>query len=144
MRTIKIIKSSGSVMSSDTILATVRMWLGDIMNGEYVLTLTKTQKPRTNQQNKLMWVWFGCIAKNWSEATDRMFTAQDVHDAYATMFLPIDTPRGRIAGHTSRLTSEQMSEFMNRVQADAASEYGIKLPNPEDMYFEIWAQEYNY
>ena len=55
----------------------------------------------------------------------------------------MDTPRGRIAGHTSGLTTEQMTEFLNKVQADAASEYGITLPNPEDLYFEMWAEQYS-
>jgi hypothetical protein len=47
-----------------------------------------------------------------------------------------------IAGSTKGLTTEQMTEFLNQVQADAATEYGITLPNPEDMYFEVWAKQY--
>ena len=89
-----------------------------------------------------MWLWFTCIAKSWSEATNRTFTSQDVHDAYCLMFLPIQTPKGAVAGKTSGLTTEQMTEFLNKVQSDAASEYGITLPNPEDRYFEIWAKQY--
>ena len=44
---------------------------------------------------------------------------------------------------TSKLNTKQMSDFMNKVQADAASELGIQLPIPEDRYFEEFYQQYN-
>lgn len=87
-----------------------------------------------------MWLWFSAIADEWSDATGRVFTRQNVHDAYCYMFLPIDTPKGRIAGSTSVLNTEQMTEFLNRVQADAQTEYGITLPDPDDYNFAAWAK----
>ncbi len=128
--------------NAEEIVQTIQLWLNDAMNGEYILTMEKAKSPRSNNQNRLMWLWFTCIAKSWTEAYGRVFTAELVHDSYCTLFLPIDTPRGRVAGHTKGLTTEQMTEFLNRVQADAATEYGITLPNPDDLYFEIWAQQY--
>ena len=41
------------------------------------------------------------------------------------------------------IPDKQMSDFMNKVQADAASELGIQLPIPEDRYFEEFYQQYN-
>lgn len=128
--------------NAEEIVQTVQLWLNDAMNGEYVLTMEKARSPRSNNQNRLMWLWFSCIAKSWSEAAGRTFSAQTVHDVYCRLFLPVDTPRGRIAGHTNKLSTEQMTEFLDKVQADAAGEYGIRLPNPEDKYFELWAQQY--
>ncbi len=128
--------------NAEEIVQTIQLWLNDAMNGEYILTMEKAKSPRSNNQNRLMWLWFTCIAKSWTEAYGRVFTAELVHDSYCTLFLPIDTPRGRVAGHTKGLTTEQMTDFLNRVQADASAEYGITLPNPDDLYFEMWAQQY--
>ncbi len=141
MKTIRFIKQRGQ-SNAEAILPQVQFWLNDATNGEYVLTLTRKTKPRTNDQNRLMWLWFTCIARSWSEATGRAITAEVVHDTYCTLFLPVETPRGRVAGHTKGLTTDEMTDFLNRVQADAAAEYGITLPNPEDLQFELWAQQY--
>ena len=141
-KSLTITKSKAYPPKVSDICTQVALWLNDATNGTYTLTFEKAKKPRTNDQNRLMWLWFGCIAKSWSEACGMAITSQDVHDAYCLMLLPIETPKGRIAGSTRGLTTEQMSEFLNNVQADAASEYGIILPNPQDVYFEVWARQY--
>lgn len=141
-KSILVNKIKNQTLNVSEILAQVEVMLSDATYGTYLLTFERAKKPRSSEQNRLMWLWFTCIAKSWSEATGRTFTSQDVHDAYCLMFLPIQTPKGAVAGKTSGLTTEQMTEFLNKVQADAASEYGITLPNPEDRYFEVWAKQY--
>lgn len=132
-----------NISNADEVLQHVNFWLNDAANGSYTITLERAKTPRSNPQNRLMWLWFACIANAWTEAIGtHAFTPQDVHDAYCLLFLPIDTPKGRIAGHTSTLTAQQMTDFLNNVQADALSEYGIQLPNPEEQYFYIWAKQY--
>jgi hypothetical protein len=103
--------------------------------------MKKVVEKRSISQNKLMWLWFSAIADAWSDATDRAFTRNDVHDAYCLMFLPIDTPKGRVCGSTSGLSTEEMSEFLEKVHEDAADD-GITLLNPEDKMFEQWAMQY--
>ena len=142
MRTVVITKQRGAV-DYPAAQNTLALWLQSCANGKYILSLKKVAEKRSNPQNKLMWLWFAAIADAWSESTGRKFTAQDVHDAYCLLFLPKDTPKGRVAGSTSDLTTEQMADFLNRVQADAQTEYGIMLPNPEEQYFEAWAEQYN-
>ena len=141
-KSILVNKIKNQTLNVSEILAQVEVMLSDATYGTYLLTFERAKKPRSSEQNRLMWLWFTCIAKSWSEATNMTFTRQDVHDAYCLMFLPVQTPKGNVAGKTSGLTTEQMTEFLNKVQADAASEYGITLPNPEDRYFEIWAKQY--
>ena len=50
----------------------------------------------------------------------------------------------RIYMTSSKLNTEQMTEFLNRIQADAATEMGITLPQPQDRFFEAFASEYNF
>ena len=144
-RTFRFQKSAGTIANSQNIHSTLDMWLNTLSNGEYVMTVERVQKPRSNPQNRLMWVWFTCIAKEWSEATGRVVTPQNVHDVYCQMFLPITMPNGHnIPGSTSKLTSEQFTDFLDKVQADAETEYGIQLPNPEDEALYQFARDMGY
>ena len=142
-RALKLSKERGIVKSVFSPQEWLKSQLDTIANGEWVLSLSRVQRPRSNAQNSLMWVWFGIIAQAWSEAVGRVFTAQNVHDAYCQMFLPITTPNGiNLAGSTSRLTTEQFTDFLNKVQADAQAEYGIYLPSPEEAYYAQWQEGY--
>ena len=140
-REIEIVKMNGLVDYPRT-MGVVNQWLNTCTNGTYTLTLKRKQQKRSVSQNALMWLWFAAIAEAWTEACGYGITSQDVHDAYCMLLIPKDTPKGKVAGSTRMLTTEQMTDFLNRVQADAASEYGITLPNPEDQYFEAWAEQY--
>lgn len=143
MKTARVYKVKGAVVNEISVISTIKMWLNDATNGDYMLTFDKTKKHRSNEQNRLMWVYFTCIAKGWSEMTGRVFTAQEVHDAYCLEFLPKTTPNGnRIPGKTSELTKEEMTEFLNRVQVDALESYGITLLSLTDQLYEEWSRQY--
>lgn len=143
MKTLQIVKTNGEVVDSINALRRIREWFESAVNGNYVLSFEKAQKPRSYDQNRLMWVWFECIAQGWSEAVGRRITKENVHDAYCLKFLPITMPDGtNIPGSTRRLTAEQMTEFLDNVQADAATEYGIKLLSMTDIRYEVWARQY--
>lgn len=71
---------------------------------------------------------------------------EDVYNYYCRKFLSRVTIVG---GHevtvndtSSMLNTVQMSEFMTKIQADAASEMGITLPLPADRYYEEFINEY--
>ena len=128
---------NGEQVSFDKEPAAVFQMLG---NGQYTVTITKAKKRRTIDQNSLMWLWFTCI----SQDTDQ--PVQDVHDYYCAKFLRKGicwngVPRTIVEG-TSKLTKERMTEFLDHVQADAATEFGIRLPQPDDRYFEEFYQTY--
>ena len=44
---------------------------------------------------------------------------------------------------SSGLNTKRMSEFMTKIQVDAAIEFGMNLPSPEDRYFDDFINEYN-
>lgn len=114
--------------------------ISTLSNGMYTVTITRSKEPRSLDQNALMWLWFTCIEAE--TGTPR----QDVHDYYCVMFLRKNISwngmdRTVIEG-TSKLTKERMTWFLNQVQADARTEFGINLPLPEDRYFEEFYQTY--
>ncbi len=111
-----------------------------LQNGKYTLTIRKQERDRSTSQNALMWMWFACIA----ETTGN--TKEEVHDAYCLLFLSRHVTMGRRSGlipsGTSKLTTSEMKEFLDKVQADAHTELGIRLPSPEDEFFQAFAEEY--
>ena len=111
-----------------------------LKNGQYTVTITSKKEPRSIDQNSLMWLWFTCIEAE----TDT--PKQDVHDYYCRSFLMKEISwNGRseiIFSGTSKLSKDEMTRFLDRVQADAWAEFGIRLPLPEDKYFEEFYQTY--
>ena len=108
-------------------------------NGKFTLTIKKQTKDRSISQNALMWMWFACIADTTGN------TKEEVHDAYCYMFLSRPVTMGSRSGiipmGTSGLNTEEMKEFLDKVQADAA-QMGITLPDPGDQYFEAFCEEF--
>lgn len=135
MKTIEFEKTGGVVnIDLSPVLSTLR-------NGSYVLTVKRKAEKRSVDQNALMWAWFTCIE------TETGTPRQDVHDYYCRKFLR-KTIRwnGRnevIVEGTSKQTKQQMSMFLDNVQADAASEFGITLPTPEDEAWEAFFESYH-
>lgn len=111
-----------------------------LRNGVYTVKITRKTKARTLPQNALMWMWFQCLADYSGQPKE------DWRDYYALKFLGREVTVGRetirVPGHTSKLDSQRMTEFLNQVQADAATEHGVTLPLPGDRFFSDFADEY--
>lgn len=120
----------------------LEMLLGLLSNGEYTLEIKKKTKKRTTDQNALMWMWFACIEDE--TGTDKT----DVHDYYCKKFLSrtiyINGREDIVVRGTSKLNTAEMTIFLNKVQADAATEFGIRLPSPDDVYFNAFTNRYEH
>jgi len=142
-KTIHISKKGGQVQDKEYFLRALDANLALLRNGEYDVTIARSVKQRTNPQNRTMWMYFRCIESE--TGTDK----QDVHDYYCTKFLQRtvvingieqiaagkSAVEKTIVGGTSGLNTLQFNDFLEKVQADAATEFGITLPNPDDLHF---------
>ena len=112
-----------------------------LKNGTYNLTIKKASEKRTLSQNDLMWMWLACIERETGTSKN------DIYSYYCKKFLMKTINVGermeRVYDTTSKLNTQQMSDFMNKLQADASSELGINLPCPEDKYFEAFYGTFN-
>ena len=137
MKVVRVEKKDGRV-SLDTDLDYL---FSTLRNGSYNLTLKRVNEKRTVNQNDLMWMWFRCIEND--TGTDK----NDIYMYYCKKFLckviRVGEKVEKVYETSSMLNTAQMSEFMKKIQADAASELGITLPIPEDKYFEAFYQQYN-
>lgn len=141
MKHLDFIKRNGEVGN----VAAIHQWLDRsikyLKNCGYTLTITKVVKKRSLSQNRLMWMWFRCLEAESGQS------AQDWHDYYCKKILGREfvTPDGEIeklSGHTSTLNTAQMTDFLNKVQADAATEWRITLPLPEDQGYDDFRLQY--
>lgn len=111
-----------------------------LANGVYTLSIKRKTKPRTISQNALMWMWFKCMEE--STGTPK----EDFHDYYKARFLGREIEiRGRLV-HVIRSTTElntlEMTDYLNKIQADAATEFRIPLPLPADRQYQSFIDEY--
>jgi hypothetical protein len=131
-KTISISKQKGKVLNLDVVHKQLDCLLNLSANGEYELSVSKRKSKRSLDQNALMWKWFSVI----EDATGT--SSQDVHDYYCKKFLKRIVSVGNhdevVVGGTRNLNTAEMAEFLTKVQADVASEFGIVLPTSEDLY----------
>ena len=113
-----------------------------LANGKYTITIKRANEKRSIPQNDLMWMWLTCIERETGTPKD------DVYMYYCKKYLmktiQIGNKMERIYNTSSKLNMEQMTEFLNKIQVDAATELGITLPKPEDRFFENFYSQFNY
>ena len=113
-----------------------------LSNGSYTITIKKASQKRSIPQNDLMWMWLTCIERETGTQKD------DVYMYYCKRYLmktiQIGDKQERIYNTSSKLSAAEMTEFLNHIQADAATELGIRLPLPEDRFFEAFYAQFNY
>lgn len=105
----------------------------------YVMQVKRYVKKRTLSQNNLMWMWLNQVADLVSEHTG--YDAEDIHEFCKRKFLPAS---GRVAvligGEyverltTTKMTTLEMSAYMNAIDAWASMELGLVLPHPVDLH----------
>ena len=113
-----------------------------LRNGTYTITIKKASEKRTIDQNKLMWMWLACIER------ETCTPKEDIYMYYCKKFLCKTIKVGerleKIYDTSSRLNTQQMTDFLNKIQADASAELGITLPQPNDRFFEQFYNQFNY
>lgn len=122
----------------------VKAYIDKLPSGKaYTAEITKKQSKRSIDQNRLYWLWLNCIAKD----GEMGYTADELHLVFVQKFLGarhremygeqvLDTPS------TRKLSAEQFTDYLNRIEVFANTELDIQLPRPEDRYFEQFYDTY--
>lgn len=107
----------------------------------YDVSVTLHRKRRSIPQNRLYRLWLGCISCETGNEVE------DLHDYFKDRFLSrkveIFGDEYNTGTSTKKLNTAEFTAFLDKVQQFAAGE-GIILPNPEDLYFEQFYQQYEY
>ena len=106
---------------------------------KYKVSVTLNRDRRSLSQNSLYWLWLNCISAETGNDVDAL------HDYFKDRFLSrkveIFGDECSVGTSTTKLNTAEFTAFLDKVQQFAAGE-GIILPNPEDLYFEQFYQQY--
>ena len=105
----------------------------------YDVSISQHRNKRSIPQNRLYFLWLNCISAETGNEVE------DLHGYFKDRFL---SRKVEIFGDeysrgtsTKKLNTAEFTAFLDKVQQFAAGE-GIILPNPEDLYFEQFYQQY--
>ena len=104
----------------------------------YDVSISQHRNKRSVPQNRLYFLWLNCISAETGNEVE------DLHDYFKDHFLTrrvVVFGEERNGGTTTKLNTAEFTAFLDKVQQFAAGE-GIILPNPEDLYFEQFYQQY--
>lgn len=125
---LKLTKSSYATRLDKSIVKTVE----DLPIGTYNIFITDVAYRTSVPQRKLFWMWMGEL-EYWSGQPRK-----DWHDYFVNKF--IDPDKHGI----SDISTKAMTHFMQQVQAECSSEFGVTLPLPEDNGYNEFVMEYQY
>jgi hypothetical protein len=130
-------KVNGQIQFPEKLQANIKMMIDESNDGDLVIAIRKPK--RTVDQNALMWMWFRCLSE------DTKSEPAEFYQHYCEKYLPnrcVYVGNKFKSGGTSTLTTKQFTEFLNKIQADAASEFRHTLPIPEDINWEEFYNQY--
>ena len=106
---------------------------------KYSIDIIRRIIRRTINQNSLYWLWITCIEAE--TGNDR----NDLHDFFKQKFLipeiilVFNHEQERLS--TINLNTLQFKNYLDKIQGFAMTELSIRLPDPEDQY---WEEFYSY
>ena len=120
----------------------VLAYLDKLVEGKaYDVTIVRHKERRTVDQNRLLWFWINCISDETGQDKN------DLHEYFKQKFLGFNTRtmfgvQVYKSVSTSSLDTKQFTQYLEHIRAFASTELGIKLPNPEDQYWDQFEEYY--
>ena len=111
------------------------------------VAITEVKASRSNAQNRLLWKWNGEIQKHMREAFGQMASDEEWHDILVSKLCPSDVhpvtlpdgTRYRVGrARTSKFKVDQMTQYLELLDAYCADNLNLLLPHPEDLVYAIW------
>ena len=99
-------------------------------------------KKRSTKANRLYWLWMKCLEDETGESNE------NYHKYFKQKFIGARIEKGInnldivIEASTANMLSKPFNEYMKKVQSEAAIEFGITLPLPEDLGYEQFLEHY--
>lgn len=111
------------------------------IDGTMECVIRRYKKSRTNSQNRLYWLWLSFIAGetgNDSDVLHEFFRRKYLQSKIVQVF----GEQSSVRQSTAALKSEEFTDYLKRIESFAASEIGITLPHPDDVYHEAMGSRY--
>lgn len=120
----------------------VKTYIDRLPDGKtFEVEIKQERKTRSIPQNKLYWLWLTCIMNE--TGNDKV----DLHKFFSEKFLPhnikeVFGAQVEQAISTTILNTLQFTHYLERIQQFANTELGIVLPNPEDLHWQEFYEQY--
>jgi hypothetical protein len=106
----------------------------------YTVEIVQRKAKRSIDQNRLYWMWLTCIETE--TGNDR----NDLHEYFKQKFIQPETVvifgETQTKHTTTDKSTAQFKEYLDKIQAFAASELAITLPDPDDKHWEEFVEFY--
>lgn len=113
----------------------IRDFFGSHDCDKAIIEIMEDKDSRSTKQNRLYWEWINVIG------TETGYTKDETHMLLRDKFLgynEVTTKKGETIKElksTTKLKVGEMKDYLEQIDI-FASEYGIVLPRPEDLYYE--------
>lgn len=113
------------------------------------IAITEVRSKRSDAQNRLLWLWNGEIQKHLRESFGQVASAEDWHEIMVAKLWPaevhpVQLPDGtkyRVGrAKTRSFNQQQMTTYLELLDAYCAESLGLLLPHPEDLMMSIYGQ----
>lgn len=109
------------------------------LSRSYTVEITEKRKSRSISQNNLYWLWLTCIEFETGNGRNYM------HEYYKNEFIIPDIIEVLGKKIEVRTTTDKdtlkFKFYLDKIQTHASMEFGIKLPDPDDQY---WNEFYSF
>ena len=113
------------------------------------VSVCELKASRSNAQNRLLWKWNGCIQQHMREAFGQTASDEEWHDILVSKLCPSevhpvtlpDGTRYRVGrARTSKFKVDQMTQYLELLDAYCAENLNLLLPHPQDLVYAIWGE----
>jgi hypothetical protein len=121
-------------------------WLSSLKeldwNAGYEIKVSKIEKKRSLDQNRLYWLYLTCISQE--TGNDK----NDLHEFFKRKYcfwneINMFNESLITIKSTTTLTTKQFTEYLEKIVIFASQELGITLPNPDDLKFKEFEEYYS-
>ena len=113
------------------------------------VAITEVRSKRSDAQNRLLWQWNGLIQQHLRESFGQIASAEEWHEILVSKLCPaevrpVELPDGtryRVGrAKTRAFTIQQMTTYLELLDAYCAEHLGLLLPHPEDLMYAIYGE----
>jgi hypothetical protein len=139
-------RNERAIPQMDSILKQASMLIDALMNGDYVLGIEEEKQKRTPSQNSLFHVWVAVFA-DYIGYESREECKKDIKRFFLGMRERVNRITGEIENddfETSKMSTKELSDFMDRFKVWALTEYNCYLPYWKDAGYDEMIAEYKH
>lgn len=113
------------------------------------VAISEVRSRRSEAQNKLLWLWNGEIQRHLRETHGQVATTEEWHEILVSKLWPaevhpVQLPDGtcyRVGrAKTRKFNVQQMTTYLELLDAYCAESLGLLLSHPEDLMMSIYGQ----